>query len=262
MKVADHSRLPFPPDIRFRDDNLYLWYGCGGAVIAGWPRMLAWKKFARSKAWSFFPPDVQVERRIFVLRTNKNDPLYIKSPELKYYVGVHRGLLMGKFLHFESQFPELEIESETKWRKALDEWCDTIPEQVRKAVSPFNYRQWHLLSMIARCGSPSLDLIHSNPALAWLLVSGSTYFNPRVRSSMRTIRNCLPKKQHVICGRLGFPARKATMKILKKIPPGRDRAAALLLPPGRHEGSERYEDTLQHEHDKWFFRLKSRWINP
>ena len=92
---------------------------------------------------------------------------------------------------------------------------------MRKVVFPFYYRQWHLLSMIARCGTPAIDLIRSNPALAWALASYWVFHKVAVASNkMRVIRRLLKNgiKQTEILAWLGFPPTKSARKILMKIP--------------------------------------------
>lgn len=97
-------------------------------------------------------------------------------------------------------------------------WYCTIPREIRQLLKPFRKRKWHLLSFIASAGQPAIDLIRSNPALAFALASNWVFHTPSVKQPLRSARALLKpgKKQTDILRWLGFPATKSAVRILGK----------------------------------------------
>jgi len=98
-------------------------------------------------------------------------------------------------------------------------WYETIPTDVRGLVRRFPSRQWHILSLVARCGSPALDLVVANSALAYALASNWVFHNPPVQRPMRSVRALLRRgrKQRDILVWLGFPGTEAVRRVLTKV---------------------------------------------
>ncbi|MCC5828110.1 MAG: hypothetical protein JJU36_01560, partial [Phycisphaeraceae bacterium] len=92
---------------------------------------------------------------------------------------------------------------------------------VRKAIAPFSERHWHLLSLTSRCGVAALDLVASNPSLAFALASNWVFHRPAVQRPLRAARSLLARgrKQREILAWLGFPATESTRKILARVVP-------------------------------------------
>ena len=95
---------------------------------------------------------------------------------------------------------------------------ETIPKYVRDLVTRFNDRHWQLLSMIARCGKPAVELLRSNPALGYMLANNWVFHKPAVKKPIRAIRGKLKRKQKQILKWLGFPGTNTMRRILEKIP--------------------------------------------
>lgn len=186
----------------FRDDKYYRYTRTSVTVMAGWPRLLAWQRSARQPAWRMVRPDIS--------RPSLEDPVTCTGAcaisldgERSPHCQRHEGdclLAHDAWLH----------------------WCALIPRGVREAVQPFSERHWHLLSLAARCGQPAIDLLHSNPALAWALASSWVFRAKPVRDPMRSARRLLApgKSQRDILAWLDFPATEAARRQLRKLPPG------------------------------------------
>lgn len=189
---------------RFTKDSAEVWHA--------WPEIRAWRKTVKCPAWAPFRPEVWLK------------PGVIKRPEsdlvpVSELLGVllrqieegrapeHEGELLPGFLH--------------PWGPGLRDWQAEIPEEVRGAICRFRSRHWHVLSLIARCGEPALDLTTSNPALAYALASNWVFHKPAVKKPMRAARGLLApgKKQRDIQRWLGFPPTGAARKALRKVIP-------------------------------------------
>lgn len=172
-------------------------------VWAPWPKPMAWRKSDDDAVWRHLRPSLTLPKR----------PVRVE---------------LARFFARERKFPyrrHLSAAQEKAAirrgeRLALLEWASSIPEPVRKAVAPFGTRQWHLLSMAARCGDGALDLIRANPALAFLLASNWVFRKPAVRQPLRSVRALLRpgRKQVDMLAWLGFPPRPAVRRLLARIP--------------------------------------------
>ncbi len=135
-------------------------------VIRFWPNLMAWNRTRQRKpAWKAFRPLVDLKHRTITHRNrwwephdrpNEDDP---SAPD-------------GQLL--------LRIE-EGGWN-GLHAFFDCIPFDVECAIWDFPSRHWHLLHLAARCPG-GLDLIRSNPALAWPTKRNPAGSNSRARST-------------------------------------------------------------------------------
>ena len=112
----------------------------------------------------------------------------------------------------------------SSWEKAelaRLNWYLTIPRDIRDQVSLFSTRQWHLLSLLARCGDGAFDLARSSPALSFALASNWVFHKPAVKRPLRSARALLRtgKNQQDILSWLGFPPTNSARRILAKIVP-------------------------------------------
>ena len=172
------------------------------SVIRAWPLPTAWKKGGRVAGWHPFRPKIDIPREDLTARIE-----WLSGPPID-----DEGQLYFPFDMFEK--PRY-----ASWMYLR--WIDRIPLDIRKVVGAFNDRRWHLLSLIARCGNPALDLAIANPALAYALASNWVFHQPRVAQPMRSARALLKpgKKQVEIMEWLGFPATESARKMLAKILP-------------------------------------------
>ena len=178
--------------------KLYVFEPKSIRVLASWPRVMAWKKTPGRPSWAHFRPKISIPTNIEA----KIQKLQVPHIEPD-------GQAVFNFLN-----PPFVDRHELGWLQ----WYDTIPQDIRNLIAPFpgNDRQWHLLSLCTRIGGPAIDLILSNPALAYALASGWV-FHP-VSQPMRSARALLKqgKNQRDILEWLGFPGTKSARKILRK----------------------------------------------
>ena len=104
-----------------------------------------------------------------------------------------------------------------KEKQLVRDYFGNVPAEVRNAIAPFQSRQWHLCAMAARCPG-SLDLITSNPALAYGLASSWAFTSHPSKEGMRLSRRLIGLRRRSICGALGFPESEASVSVLSKIP--------------------------------------------
>jgi len=96
----------------------------------------------------------------------------------------------------------------------------TLPDTVADAVEPFRNHQWHLIRFAYHIGDFAIDLLGSNPVLAFLLANHKVYSqmvsNPERVEKARGIAGL---KQREILKRLKYPDTKAMVNLLKKLRP-------------------------------------------
>jgi hypothetical protein len=104
-----------------------------------------------------------------------------------------------------------------KEQELVRRYLGDVPWDVRKAIAPFECRQWHLLVMAARCPG-ALDLITSNPALAYCVASCWVFGSWPSGYATRVMRSLLHSRRRKICGALGFEESESAVSVLGKIP--------------------------------------------
>jgi hypothetical protein len=115
-----------------------------------------------------------------------------------------------------------ELEGEEKTRlfakyEAFHAFRRELPDAIIEAVEPFACHQWLLMTFL-RDSTSGLDLVRSNPVLAYALANNDQI---RATSTHATPLNALrygSRKQRDILGWLDFPNTEAMARILKKIP--------------------------------------------
>ncbi len=181
-------------------------YGGGMTeVLAPWPAPMGWCKGPKDSCWRHVRPDI-----------------HLPASDITRLIGrqVSR-------IHEPSSQEGMDDEKIAQLRRSQQNrlnflyWAAHIPREVRKPIARFGNRQWHLLSMVARCGQPALDLLHSNPALAYMLASNWVFHKPVVCQPMRSIRSLLRRgrNQRDIMEWLGFPPSQSMRRILARIVP-------------------------------------------
>jgi hypothetical protein len=86
-------------------------------------------------------------------------------------------------------------------------------------IARFRERQGALMLLAALEGKPALDLIHSNPCLAFCLALNWEFHRPTVSFPMHAAREQLRRRQRDISGWLGFPGTEAFANLLRKVLP-------------------------------------------
>ena len=178
----------FTPGINFKNEKLYSFTDRGVAVVRLYPKPAAWKKISNAGSWQHLRPLMNVNSgNIWAWKPKDNNYLYKECPAP----------------------PRCK-------RKEYKQFFSLIPEREKEALSKFPVRQWHILSMIARCPG-ALELAYNNPALAFCLASNWCFHQPPVKKPLRSVRSLLLKKQKQALLWLGFPSTNQAVNILRKL---------------------------------------------
>lgn len=211
----------------FRDGKFYHFTNGTMLVVRGWPELRAWRK-TLTRPWQPVRPE-----------------LCFGNPELLVADHTPRTQRLPRELHVPStaaggderdELPEgglpslppawlpaqLALEADARQRLAA-----TFPSDIRAVLAPFATRQWHLAVLLARCPG-ALDLVRSNPALAFCLASSWCFRRQPVRWPLRSVRRLLKRRQRDMVAWLGFPATESMVRLLRKVPPAACRVPHLL----------------------------------
>lgn len=114
---------------------------------------------------------------------------------------------------------------------AIERFCATIPQRVRRTIAQFTERQWEVLAWVARAGLPAEELLASNSALAFAVANLADVLPIAMsRRSAETQRWLLPsRKQRDILERLAFAPTERVRRILRKVMPASVSITALAL---------------------------------
>ncbi len=176
----------------FKDDKLLMFEEDSVLVLRGWSACRAWWK-TETTGWTATRPQGTLIRDIW----STSRPRYVErwkdEPDEQRRIG-------------------LRLRSEAARR-----FIALFPPEVLRVVKPYPERQWHVLSLVARCPG-ALDLARDNPALAFALASSWVFRPRRVKQPMRAARALVGRKRTAILEALGFPASAAVARVLAKIP--------------------------------------------
>jgi hypothetical protein len=117
----------------------------------------------------------------------------------------------------------VEVPEEHAWlherrlreRQLATDYFAKVPDDVRSMVEAFPARQWHVLAMLARCEG-ALDLLLTNPALAYCLATCWVFTGSPSKTAMRQIRRLVARRRKNVAGALGFPATDSAVAVLAK----------------------------------------------
>ncbi len=194
--TSDTQHPRFRPGIYVKNGTLYAFTEFDGLMVRGWPEMWAWTRTCLHSLWQRWKPDIDFREGIIRMGQNPERPLVADAGTTD--AGEEPGAL----------------ESE---RRLVRDFFSNLPLDVRDAIAPFETRRWNLLLMAARCPE-SLDLIKSNPALAYCAASRRAFGPYSSNHAERRMRFLTRSRRREICGPLGFPAAESTVSILRKIP--------------------------------------------
>ena len=102
--------------------------------------------------------------------------------------------------------------SDAAWRQ----WSTQIPLDVRTIVNPFRHSRWQMLRLAARCGKAALDLMATDPVVAWLLGNREKTSHPS-RVANRLLRQRSPM---AVLQWAGFEPTHDAATIIRKLPAG------------------------------------------
>lgn len=247
----------FRPGVCVKNNKLYAFSEVRVVVVRGWPEMSAWTKTFLNPQWSRFRPKIDFqEGSIEATRSrhrhqpgqynrhspDREDPFqpnasdwsllalldskhaevrqmsrewalseWKYSPEPVQYENSNDPFMI-KMIQMNKESEAVAYE-----RELVRHYFGDVPWEIRKAIAPFEDRHWHLLVMAARCPG-SLDLITSNPALAYCLASCWAFGPYPSKYATRTMRRLIGARRRSICGALGFPECESSVSVLSKIP--------------------------------------------
>jgi len=96
----------------------------------------------------------------------------------------------------------------------------SLPDELVRDIEIFRSHQWGLIVMAHHEGPAVFDLLESNPVLAYALANNSKFQTLLTTPEYRhRASKLLGRKQRSIAKSLGFPDRKATAVLLRKILP-------------------------------------------
>ena len=233
---------PFKAGEVFKNGKLYVFSDTTVAVLRGWPDPMAWKK-TKKRGWICFRPRIRmlapdlchdfeadsvIHRKGFDIAVTEDDvPGHIRRIEQdiadsKMAPGDIDRVVEERFdlrdsTENEKRFYRWIINRNRRRHEALGKFFETIPAETRSAIRGFADRQWHLLSMLARCPG-ALELTLLNPALAFCLASNWVFHEPPPVRPLQAARSLLPRRMRDIAGWLGFPPTQNAVQILAKVP--------------------------------------------
>ncbi len=175
----------------FKDDKLLMFEEDSLLVLRGWPACRAWQK-TESSGWRATRPPGALVRAIWSTAQPRYLQRWVDEPERKRIGLAQRSAAARRFI-------------------------ESIPRDVLRVVKPLPERQWHVLSLVARCPG-ALDLARDNPALAFALASSWVFRRVPVKNPMRAARALVKQKRAAILDALGFPATPAVARVLAKLP--------------------------------------------
>jgi hypothetical protein len=202
----------------FRDGKFYLFTNGTMLVVRGWPELRAWRK-TPTRPWQQVRPELRLGHPDLLVADHT--PRTQRLPrELAAQLSVAGDDERDELAEGGLPSPpppwlpaQLALEAEARQRLAA-----TFPPDIQAVLAPFAARQWHLAVLLARCPG-ALDLVRSNPALAFCLASSWCFRRQPVRWPLRSVRRLLKRRQRDMLAWLGFPATESMVRLLRKVPP-------------------------------------------
>lgn len=215
--------------IRGSENGKYYLFSESRILVARlWPLPLAWGKELPGGAWRGMRPHLRIRER-FLGRQRKEPVFRYREWAIPYEprrAGAIRLHLRDGLDAAEEARRRRGYEAAVRAAGRAELAFSWIPPEVARVVGRFRFRQWHLLSMTARCPG-ALELIESNPGLALALANAGVFCRAGHRSDVK--RRLLGCRRREIARWLGFPGREATVGILERVPPGQSGIVPLFL---------------------------------
>jgi hypothetical protein len=210
------KKTEFRPGVCVKNGKLYAFSDIRVVVVRGWPEMSAWTKSCRCPQWSRLRPKIDFKRGI--IESVHSRRRYRLERRMLKTVSTGEPLGPDAPPHPEKLKAKEVLKQFERERHLVRQYFGDLPLDVQNVIEPFRERQWHLLVMAARCAG-SLDLIKSNPALAFCLASPWVFTPMPSRYATSVMRRLIGTTRRHICGALGFPEAEASVSILSKMPP-------------------------------------------
>lgn len=169
-------------------------------ILAGYPVWKAFVAYRDSNIWieSYFRIDVS-KRIIFFSKAKTKTQKEIKESSIL------------------DQLICDDIESE---KRKIEDFFNTIPEDIRHAVAKLPDSQWEAIENIILLGKDLITLLNTKPALAYIIINAKK-INPAIRllNEAIVLKKMILTKQKEIIGKCGFPETEQMVKIFTRIDP-------------------------------------------
>lgn len=205
MISKTHKAKPVKKGIVFKNGKLFIFRFNKIIVLKGWPDPRSYEKILMVKNFiDFVSNDQKLE-----LYSNGWRHIRPKIEELipdLFDWGIIAAEIPYRYqlsLPFNGPINESKAEKE---REACVRFIENVPLDIKRAITLYSKRQWHMFSLFSRCPG-SLDLANSNPSLAFALASNWVFHKPAVKKPLRAARSLLRKKQRFILEWLGYPSK-------------------------------------------------------
>ena len=199
---------PFAPELdvqqgtTWRDGKLYFFHPQFIEVLRIWPDPLAWRKNAGG-GWQ-----------------------HVMSGHFSYDWATAGARDVQAAIDKAAKASELpadplmvpQILGNTHLRRKVPDWrvWQAIPPRIGACLTGLGGRGWHLMSLLARVPE-AVELAESNRAIAWILASSREFRT--CAQPMRRARRLVRLPRHELLGQLGWPARRAVVRLLAKVTP-------------------------------------------
>jgi hypothetical protein len=238
LPASEEEKPGFRRGVCVKNDKLYAFSDVRVIVVRGWPEMSAWTRTYRNPNWSRLRPHIDFQEGIISAKRSRHqvkpgrygrhapeseDPFRTQPPEELAAIEMLNSIFGSDSDAISSPQTEKQItmnrrmEAIDREQQLVRRYFSDVPWGFRRAIAPFEGRHWHLLVMAARCAG-SLDLITSNPALAYCLASCWAFGPYPSKYATRHMRRLIGATRRHICGALGFPETESSVSVLSKIP--------------------------------------------
>lgn len=176
-------------------------------ILIGYPIWKAFISYGESNLWitTFFKIDIN-KKIIYFTPTKK-----------------------AKNIKESSLLDILSSDSVDQDRIKIENFFNTITNDVREVVSKFQDSHWEMIETILMLGNDFIKLALTNPVLAYIVVN-SNKINPSLRllDDIEILSRMITSKQREILGKCGFPNTDQMVKIFSKIDPTQVRTNDLI----------------------------------
>jgi len=217
----DSDRFVYGNGLKGQGDGKYFQFGAQGIfVIKFWPLPQAWHKGPPKGQWRGICPHLDLVARSVGLPVREpalsfrkwTKPWVSRTPAK----AVFKQSMSEGVDPFEIERRQRGFEAAKRAEQRAEEAFSWVPKEVARIVRRFRFRQWHLLSLVARCPE-ALELLESNPALGFALASANVFHPTPER--WKVARRLIGKPRRKISEWLGFAGTESAVKLLARIPP-------------------------------------------
>lgn len=195
------AQRPDKPIHSFKDGTLYISDRRGQIAIHAWPNPHAKKRLWHNK-WKSYVPEF---RLVKPYRPRKRKAAVRDNPDQ---------LTLGIDC---PQRPRRVTAAQGK-RKAFNSFRFALPKELARGIEDFRNHQWWMIVMASLLESPALDLLKSNPILAYMLANNRSYqvmMTDKERRGRALEIVCM--KQRELLGKFKYPDSKRMVSIIRKI---------------------------------------------